>query len=136
MTFPTTLKNIYSELPRHVDRSVKLTLENIIQKSFNDKEAKNSSDCRESLLIVTNWFIQNNNNKSNKSNEFSSKILETLTEIQGILYLPDNQRNTTRILRLINITFVHAMFIKMLFKGNIKSLTSRKFFWKVLSLPY
>ena len=36
------IKNIYAELPHHLSKSLKSLVEEIIQASFNNKEAKNS----------------------------------------------------------------------------------------------
>ena len=95
------------------------------------KKPKIPSDYRKSLLLVTNWFIKNKSQYVNDSKfNLSFQIFLTLSEIQEILYLPDNHRNITNILRLINITFTHAMFIKLLINGKQKSLTSRKLFGK------
>ena len=115
------IKNIYSELPNHLDKEKKKMLLETISLSFN-KEVRNSADHRKSLLIVTNWCQQN------LKNHFGYQLLNTLTEIQELLYLPDNQRSTSSILRLINTTFRHAMIIKINIRGNLHSTTSRKFF--------
>ena len=110
-------------------------MEDIIHKSFNGKEAKNSANYRESLLIVINWFIENKNkylkNKSDASStkyKYAMDILQSLAEIQEILYLPDNKRTTSTVLRLINITFIHAMLIKIFFNNKLLSMTNRKLF--------
>ena len=52
-------KNLYDELPRHLPKNEKAKLNDIITTSFHLKEAKNSSNYRKSLLIVTYWIIQN-----------------------------------------------------------------------------
>ena len=50
-------KNLYDELPRNLPKNEKTKLNDIITTSFHSKEAKNSSDYRKSLLIVTNWLM-------------------------------------------------------------------------------
>ena len=52
-------KNLDHELSRHLPKNEKAKLNDIISTSFHSKGAKNSSDHRKSLLIVTNWLIQN-----------------------------------------------------------------------------
>ena len=64
-------KNLYDELPRHLPKNEKAKLNDIISTSFHSKEAKNSSDYRKSLLIVTNWLIQN------LSEHYITKIFST-----------------------------------------------------------
>ena len=116
------IKNIQSEIPYHVDKNIKSDVQNIIKASFNNKEAKNSVDHRKSLLMITNWFIQNH------KNNFITSILRTLCEIQEILYSPDNKRSSLTILRLIITNFKHAMLLKVHIDGAVKSMTERKFF--------
>ena len=106
----------------HVDKKAKQNVTQIIEKSFNDKNAKNSSDYRKSLLIVSSWFIEN------MESNFVSTFLKTLTEIQEILYMTEDNRTTTTVLRLHVSVFLHALHLKINVRGNLKKLTSRKFF--------
>ena len=78
----------------------------VIDKSFNDKEARNSSDYRKSLLVVCACFIER------FPGTYYKEILKTLTEIQELLYLPEKVRSTTKILRFYNATFLHTLLIK------------------------
>lgn len=115
------IKNLYVEIPLHAGKQRK-QLEEIIELSFHGKEAKNGADHRKSLLIVTCWLIEN------MCNHFITKLFESLAKIQEILYLQDHKRTVQKILRLRNVTFQHAMIIKINIRGNLKKLTSRKFF--------
>ena len=54
-------------------------------------------------------------------------LFETLSEIQEIVYGHDKDRSSKKVLRLYNLTFVHGMEAKRIFKIQ-KSLTSRKMF--------
>ena len=54
-------------------------------------------------------------------------LFETLVEIQGLLYSHEDQRTVKSILRLYNLTFVHGMEARRLFKKP-KALTKRKMF--------
>ena len=116
------IKNIQVELPNHLDKELKVKIHDVILSSFNGKEAKNSSDYRKSLLMITNWFLQHH------KHHFALKILTTLSEIQEILYLPEIDRTPVTILRLIITCFKHAMLLKIHIDGNVKSLTERKMF--------
>ena len=51
----------------------------------------------------------------------------TLAEIQEILYSPDKERNVFKFLRLLNITFKHAMLLKTHFANKLKKLTEGRF---------
>ena len=46
------IKNIYQEIPYHFPKNKKKDVRQILDVSFNGKDAKNSSDYRKSLLIV------------------------------------------------------------------------------------
>ena len=59
---------------------MKTAFKKVKDSSFNNKEAKNGSDYRESLIIVVTWFLQNH------SFHFATDIIITLAEIQEILY--------------------------------------------------
>ena len=48
-------------------------------------------------------------------------ILITLSEVQEIMYLPDNQRSPQTLLRLYLVMFVHMLFIKMNVRGKVKN---------------
>ena len=116
------IKNIQQKIPYHVDKAIKKKAQDVIISSFNNKDAKNSADYRRSLLMITNWFQQE------LPNHFTTQISKTLSEIQELLYLPDNKRNPATILKLIITTYKHAMFLKVNIDGNIRSMTDRKLF--------
>ena len=91
---------------------MKQTLKKVIHTSFNGKEAKNSADYKESLLIVGAWLIQN------YPNHFITNIITTF------LYAPDSKQSIQSMFHLRNITFYHALLLKIQLQGNIKSITS------------
>ena len=61
---------------------------------------------RKSLLIVCAFFIER------FSSTYYTEILKTLTEIQGLFYLPEKERSTTKILRFYNTKF-YTIFSKI-----------------------
>ena len=89
------------------------------------EEAKNSSDYRKSLLVVTQWFHENH------KIHMIQDILITLSEAQEIMYLPDNQRSPQTVLRLYLVMFVHMLFIKINVRGKVKKLTNLEFFGQI-----
>ena len=115
-------QNLYEEIPNHLSKYFKQSLKKIIHNSFNRKEAKNSSNYRERLLILCVWLTEKH------PGHFATEIFTTLVEIQEILYATDQHRNRVFILRLDNICFKHAMLLKIHLQGCLKPLTSRKFF--------
>ena len=115
-------KNLYEELPSHFPKNIKEKISQIITSSFNGKETKNSAAYRESILIVCNWLEEHH------SNHYVTNVIKTMTEIQEILYLPDSKRSIQKVLRLINIIFIHSLLIQKHFQDNLTKLTERKFF--------
>ena len=116
------IQNLYAELPFQMEKEYKKSFTDIINVSFNGKIAKNSSDYRKSILIVTKWF------QDNCSHHVFKSILLTLCEIQEILYSPDKNRSPQSVLRLYLILFIHMLLIKINIRGKLQKLTARKFF--------
>ena len=52
------IKTMQQGIPYNVDKAIKKEVQDVIISSFNNKDAKNSSDYRCSLLMITNWFQQ------------------------------------------------------------------------------
>ena len=113
---------MYTELPFHIEKEYRKSLNFIINNSFGGKEAKNSSNYWKSLLVVTQWFQENH------KTHMIQDILITLSEGQEIMYLPDNQRSLQTVLRLYLVMFVHILFIKVNVRGKVKKSTNCKFF--------
>ena len=91
----------------------------------NNKEKKIINNNIEHLLIQS--LTENKNEYKNDNLPFL--LFKQLSEIQEILYLPDDERNVINILRLINLTFIHSMIISIYLKGKtLKNLTERKMF--------
>ena len=59
-------------------------------------------------------------------------LLRTLTEIQRILYLPDEYRTATQVLRLHNSCFEHYVLMKEFFSGKLLSVTRDRLFGKYM----
>ena len=81
-------QNLYEEIPSHLPKDFKQSLKKIIHNSSNRKEAKNSSNYRESLLISCVWLTENH------PGHFATEIFKTLNEIQEILYATDQHRSS------------------------------------------
>ena len=93
--------------------------EKIIHNSFNGKEVKNTSNYRESLLILCIWLTENH------PGYFPTEIITTLIEIQGIICNWPAQKSSS-ILCFQNICFKHAMLLEIHLQGCLKSPTSHK----------
>ena len=120
------IQNLYEEVPHHAPKDFKKSLKEIIQNSFNGKEAKNFSNYRDGLVVVCFWLIKH------YPNHFVTEIFTTLVEIQEILYATEEQRNRVSILRLQNVCFKHAMLLKLHIQGQLTNFS--KVIWLVLPL--
>ena len=113
------IKNLYQEIQYHLDKEEKETFFALMNASFSGKEAKRGCDYRLSLVDVSKMIVE-----QNILNRFHPLFL-TLVENQGILYSTETKRTPRQILRLYNLTFIHAMEMKKLF-CKTKHLTMRK----------
>jgi len=112
------IRNLFDEIPRQLNKDERHILERAIKISFGDKQVKRGADHRKSLVELTVYLQQ-------KINPKFLQIFELLCEIQEILY--QRHRSPLIILRLHNITFLHATLLVDLVKSP-KFLSSRKFF--------
>ena len=114
------IKNLYEEIPYHLDKEEKMYFVNIVSASFSGKEAKRGADYRLSLIDVTA-------DAKGKIPEDVYFLLTSLREMQEILYFKENKRTNENILRLYNVTFLHALKMTEVFKVT-KKLTQRRLF--------
>ena len=103
-------------MAKELQESIKLTFK-------GKKEVKPCVDYRASLLKVTHLM------KGRLPDDFQV-ILDTLAEIQEILYSYDEQCSSRTVLRLYNLTFWHAVMLKIVLGTQMKSLTTCKFYGK------
>ena len=94
-----------------------------IESAFEGKEVKHCVDHRAALLKVTHLM-------KGKVSDDIQMLLETLADVQQILYAYDETRSPRTILRLYNLTFMHAILLKMIIGRKQKVLTRRKFYGK------
>ena len=112
-----SIKNLYEELPLHLPKEKK-KLHDIINSSFDAKEAKNGSDYRKSLLYISTWLIEI------LHNHFVTTLFVT-SEIQEILHSSDDERSE-RFLQMTNLIFQHVLIIHIYICDNLVSLTPLK----------
>ena len=120
-----SMQRPYSIKPRKqpITSEVAKTFKETIDLTFEGKEMKRCVDYRSSLLKVTHIMKA-------KLPDDIQMILKTLVEIQHLLYADDEKRTPRAILRLYNLTFTHAIFLNILLRTSLKSLTKQKFFGK------
>ena len=68
------------------------------------------------IVKVYLFFVHFFNEKF--TNTYLTEILMTLAEIQEILYSSEKERNVVKVLRLHDITFKHAMLLKIHFASQ------------------
>ena len=91
------IKNLYSQIPFHFKK--KKEIEVLINTSFKDKAARNSSDYRESLLHVCNYLFKNH------PSDYVISLLKTMCKIQEIFYLAKFFQKAQTVLRIYSVTF-------------------------------
>ena len=134
------ISNIFEESPNHISKPTEKSkrkqkakettpdeLKMIINLSMEGKEVKLCVDYRLSLLKVSHYM----KDRFEEKDQNLQLMLDTLVEIQAILYLPEEERTPRTILRLHNLTFLHAIMCHSIFdRKNIKSMMYRKFYGK------
>ena len=100
------LNNLYEEIVYHAEnKEEKILLQNAIGHVMGDKSCKRGVDYRVSLIQLVVML-------RNKINEQIYDILDTMCEIQEILYAGENKRSVETILCMHNQTFLHMMLVK------------------------
>ena len=88
------LNNLYEEIVYHAEnKEEKILLQNTIGHAMGDKSCKRGVDYRVSLIQLVVML-------RNKINEQIYDILDTMYEIQEILYAGENKRSVETILRM------------------------------------
>lgn len=119
-TFKGLTTNLYSEIPRHLEKEEKNLFKESARASFRGKEAKNGSDYRRSLVDLTIYL-------DGEMTDSYIKLMRQLAELQEIAYSGDDKRTGRSILRFHNVSFNHAVLMDELFETS-KSMTRRKLF--------
>ena len=121
--------NIFEELPHHIKKAeYKLALTQLLDILRSEKEIKRCCDKRKMLLDITFHL-----SKSNNMDGLTLRLLQTLCEIQRILYLGDEMRSPKEILRLHNTCFEHFCLIKKIMPPDSicsKNISRDKMFGK------
>ena len=112
---PGHIKNVYTQLPLHLSQTEKEMLEHAINTSFAEKDTKRSADYRKSIIIVTTYC-------RGKICSFAQLLLETLVNVQMLLYAGENRINQKHIFRLNNQLFLQFLLSKIVFGKTLKVL--------------
>ena len=115
---------IFKELPHHVSPDVA----DILNKSFNlvcgpGKDKKRACDMRAILIIAADKL-------HGKAPLKVQQLINTLVEMQHILYQPEYDRTPRNILRLHNKSFLHSILCFEVLGYQPKKITRRKLYGK------
>ena len=119
------IENVLTELPNHMISDDKNLFGEMFAVFKAEKEKKRCCDWRRILLLLTQHLYTKIDGKMHM-------LLRTLTEIQRILYLPDEYRTATQVLRLHNSCFEHYVLMKEFFSGKLLSVTRDRLFGKYM----
>ena len=99
---PGHIKNVYTEIPHHLNQNEKEILEHAINTSFAKKDTKKSLDYCKSIIIVTTYC-------RGKICSFAQLLLETLVNRQMLLYTGENKKNEKHIFWFNNQLFLQFL---------------------------
>ena len=117
------IENLYIELPHHMKEGDAKLLNEALEATIYAKEVKRGSDFRLSLLKICSYL-------DGKISDNIMELLQSLLEIQPVLYLKEDQRNPREVLRYHNMSFLHAIMCRMIIGLKLKKLTVRKLYGK------
>jgi len=116
------IQNVLTELPYHVSDAESQVINECIDITLGNKESKRTIDYRSALVKTAAMAHQ--------SNIISTEVLsllDTLIQMQEILYSPDDKRSPALVLRYLNQAWYHSILLKRVIKKP-KKLTMRKLF--------
>ena len=116
------IENVLTELPHHLSEDEANVINESIKLSLGKKESKRAIDYRIALVQTTAMAHQ-----SNIVSERPLALLDTLVQMQEILYSPEDKRSTTLILRYLNQSWYHSILLNSIIRKP-KKLTRRKLF--------
>lgn len=95
------LHNIFIEVEAHLQSEVASACKDILNQVLKKEKAK-GSDYRHAAVLLLLCLLQQ------KQDNSISTILQTVVEISEIMYSTDDKRSCKSILRLYNLTWIHA----------------------------
>lgn len=117
------LKNIFAELPIHLNKEERQMFKQYLTSTFDGKDTKRGCDYRIALVKLCILL-------KNKISPQVYEILITLCEIQRLLYAKEEKRTSSTVLHMNNIIFRHAIALNNFFGGKKLKLSNRKMFGK------
>ena len=115
--------NLLQELPGHVPQQAASLLREAVKLTVEDKDKKRAFDQRCSIIVASSQLRQ-------KAPLKVQQLLNTLVEMQEILYAGENTRSPRLILRYHNLSFCHAMLCNEILGHQPSTVTCRKLYGK------
>ena len=116
------IANILTELPSHVvNLEHKKLIEETIALTIGGKETKRAFDYRCAIIALSSQLKGVVDTKV-------QALVDTLVDIQELLYEGDDQRFPRNVLRLHNSTWYHAILCREVLGFKLNELTTRKFY--------
>ena len=116
------IENLLTELPSHIeDESCRKKLEEAVGLTTGKKETKRAVDYRCSL-ITTSCYVRGT------ASPREQHLLDTMVDIQDILYKEDKFRSPLLILRFHNSSWYHHTLCQEIVGFNTQKMTKRKFY--------
>lgn len=119
------ITNILKEIPGHLNKDQNSLFENIMELTLGGKEIKRACDNRAAIVIFAQQL------RGHLSKELQI-LLDTLVEMQTILYKNDVHRSPRLILRYYNCSFLHFLMCDTVFGSRPIHHTFRKMYGKYL----
>ena len=116
---------MFDEIPYHFrDKNESRKIKQLLSKDFFEgKETKRKVDYRKALILACIYF------QINYPTSEITIILETLAEIQHLLYQQESSHSKMSVLRHYVQTFIHSIYMRKVF-GKPKHMRKRRLFGK------
>ena len=116
------IENLLTELPAHIkDEKCKTKLVELVSLTTGRKETKRAADFRCSL-ITTSYYVRGT------ASPRVQNLIDTMVDMQDILYKEDKSRSPCLILRYHNSGWYHHTFCQNIVGFNLHNMTVRKFY--------
>jgi hypothetical protein len=116
------IENVLTELPSHLSDAESQLINECVELTLGNKESKRTVDYRVALIKTAAMAHQ-----SNIISPKAMSLIDTLVQMQDILYSTDDKRSPALILRYLNQAWYHSILLKIIIKKP-KKLTMRKLF--------
>ena len=119
------IANVLEELPKHLQGQAKTTFDETWELTLGGKETKRACDHRFAIIMFAKRL-------KGLVTETLQTLLDTLVEMEQVLYAKDYKRCPRLILRYHNISFLHFVMCSLEFGSTPTAMSARKFYGKYI----